>query len=317
MPQRPRSDAICQEAIDAVTRTGGNVMAASRVLDEDEATIRRRYEDGIKRGLKPTVEPLKIPEHPQRQIVEIENGIAVVFSDAHFWPNIITTAHRAVVKFCRDFGKELKLVVNNGDAIDGATISRHPPIGWENRPKLVDEIIAAQQRLGEIRDAAKRAKLTWNLGNHDGRYEMRLAQVAPEFARIHGVHLKDHFGDDWKSAWSTWVNGDVVIKHRLKGGIHAAHNNTLHAGKHIVTGHLHSLKVTPWTDYGGTRFGVDTGTTAEPYGPMFTDYMEDGPRNWRSGFAVLTFHKSRLLWPEVVHVCGKNEVEFRGKVAKL
>ena len=56
------------------------------------------------------------------------------------------------------------------------------------------------------------------------------------------------------------VNGNVVIKHRMKGGIHAAHKNTLHAGTTMVTGHLHSLKVTPFSDYNGTRWGVDTGT---------------------------------------------------------
>jgi PAS domain-containing protein len=315
MPNPGLTDAECIEALNEIARFGGNIKAAALANDKDESTFRHRAEVARKRKLKATAEPRAPIEHPQRQTIEIQNGVAIVFSDAHFWPGIITTAHRAVVKFCREL--KPKLVVNNGDAIDGATISRHPPIGWENRPKLVDEIIAAQERLGEIRDAAPKAIRTWNLGNHDGRYETRLAQVAPEFAKIHGVHLKDHFGDDWRSAWSTWINDDVVIKHRLKGGIHATHNNTLAAGKSIVTGHLHSLKVTPWSDYNGVRYGVDTGTTADPYGPMFTDYMEDGPRNWRSGFVVLTFHKGRLLWPEVCHVLGKNEVEFQGKVIRV
>ncbi len=310
MPTRPLADELCHQAVDAVAACNGNQSLAARSLGLDRRTFQTRYATARHRGF--VARPITPIEHPQRQTVDIANGIAIVFSDAHFWPGIITTAHKAVVHFCREL--KPKLVVNNGDAIDGATISRHPPIGWENRPKLVDEIIAAQQRLGEIRDAAPKAMRTWNLGNHDGRYETRLAAVAPEFAKIHGVHLKDHFGDDWKSAWSTWVNGDTVIKHRLKGGIHATHNNTVAAGKHIVTGHLHSLKVTPWTDYNGTRFGVDTGTTADVYGPMFTDYMEDGPRSWRSGFVVLTFHKGRLLWPEIVHVIGKKQVQFRGKV---
>lgn len=316
MANKPLTDAQCQEAIDAKNFCGSETAGAASINCQ-RATFQNRVAEGARRGLKPKTEAPANIEHPQRQIVEIENGIAIVFSDAHFWPGIKTAAHRAVVKFCRDFGKELKLVVNNGDAIDGATISRHPPIGWENRPKLVDEIIAAQERLGEIRDAAPKARRTWNLGNHDGRYETRLAQVAPEFAKIHGVHLKDHFGDDWQSAWSTWVNDSVVIKHRLSGGTHATHNNTVKAGKTVVTGHLHSLKVTPYSDYNGIRWGVDTGTTADPFGPQFTDYMEDGPRNWRSGFAVLTYHKGKLLWPEVVHVLDKNSVEFRGKVIRV
>jgi hypothetical protein len=83
----------------------------------------------------------------------------------------------------------------------------------------------------------------------------------------------------------------------------------------MVTGHLHSLKVTPYDDYNGTRWGVDTGTLAAKEGEQFVDYTEDNPRNWRSGFAVLTFHKGRLLWPEVVNVRDEEagEVEFRGR----
>src|SRR6185437_12296595 len=112
-----------------------------------------------------------------------------------------------------------------------------------------------------------------------------------------GVHLRDHF-PDWEACYSLFINNDVVVKHRLKGGIHATHNNTMWAGKTIVTGHLHSLKATPLTDYNGTRFGVDTGCLADVFGPQF-EYQEDAPRNHRSGFAVLTFHRVELLWPEL------------------
>jgi hypothetical protein len=81
-----------------------------------------------------------------------------------------------------------------------------------------------------------------------------------------------------------------------------------------VTGHLHSLKVTPFDDYRGTRYGVDTGTLADPAGPQFNNYLEEGPTDWRSGFAVLTFYKGTLLWPEVVKVFAPGLIEFRGKV---
>jgi hypothetical protein len=106
----------------------------------------------------------------------------------------------------------------------------------------------------------------------------------------------------------------VVVKHRWKGGIHATHGNTSMSGKTMVTGHLHSLKVTPYSDYNGTRYGVDTGTLAEPDGPQFINYLEDGPTNWRSGFAILTFHEGKLLWPELVHKWDEGKIEFRGKV---
>lgn len=252
-------------------------------------------------------------EYPGRLHADIENGIVLVESDQHFWPNRISTAHRAFVKFCADI--QPKLIISNGDAFDGASVSRHAPLGWETRPTVIQELETVQERHGEIEKAAPNAKRVWNLGNHCARFEARLAQVAPEYANVHGFHLKDHM-PYWEPAWSTWVNEDIVIKHRYKGGVHATHNNTVASGKTMVTGHLHSLKVTPYTDYNNTRFGVDCGTAADTFGPQF-EYMEDNPRSWRSGFVVLTIHKSRLLWPEVVHVIGEDQVEFRGAVINV
>lgn len=248
--------------------------------------------------------------HPQRITLSVDNGVVLVGSDGHYWPGAASTAHRAFVKFAKEL--KPKAVVFNGDAFDGARISRHPPIGWESRPEVVDELGACQERLAEI-EAASDARLIWTLGNHDSRFETRLATVAPEYAKLHGFHLKDHF-ERWQPAWSAWVNSDVVIKHRFKGGTHAPHNNTLWSGKTIVTGHLHSAKVQPITDYNGTRWGVDTGCLADPDGPQFIDYTEDNPKNWVSGFAVLTFHKGRLLPPELVTVWNENNVTFRGTI---
>ena len=254
-------------------------------------------------------------ENAQQKLQErVKDGIVLIGSDSHYWPGIVTTAHRAFVKFCRDM--KPAVIIKNGDELDFPGISRHAAIGWEERPRVVDEIECAKDRLAEIEDASKNSKLYWPLGNHDARFETRLAAIAPEYAKVHGVHLKDHF-PRWKPCWSVWLNDDVVVKHRFKGGIHATHNNTLWSGKTIVTGHLHSLKVTPLSDYDGTRWGIDCGTLAEPYGPQFENYTEQNPLNWRSGFIVLTFHKGRLLWPEIVFVRSEGEVEFRGKVIEV
>lgn len=265
----------------------------------------------IKSGTKGTNNIDALSKHPHRISRTIGNGIALIGSDAHYWPDRITTAHRAFVRFLRDM--QPALVCLNGDVIDGAKISRHQPIGWENRPEVIEEIEACKQRLAEIESAAPNAFKVWTLGNHDSRFETRLATVAPEYARIHGFHLKDHF-PYWHPCWSLWINDDTVVKHRFKSGIHAPHNNTMWAGRSIFTGHLHSMKVMPISDYNGTRFGVDTGTLAEPYGEQFRDYTEDSPVNWRSGFVVATFWKGRLLWPEIAHVIGEGQVQFRGKV---
>lgn len=260
-----------------------------------------------------------VPDHPARHHIDIQDGVVLVFSDAHYWPGRISTAHRALLKSCKEFGRELKAVICNGDAFDGASISRFPAQSWidsEKKPSVKDELDACRDRLTEIELACHRGvEFVWPLGNHDARYEAKLANSVPEFSRVGGFHLKDHF-PRWVPAWSCWINGDVVIKHRIRNGVHATHNNVVNAGKTTVTGHLHSLKVTPFSDYNGVRFGVDTGTLADPSGPQF-DYCEDNPQNHRSGFVVLTFRDGRLMWPEVVHVMAEGTVEFRGKVYSI
>lgn len=261
-------------------------------------------------------------EHPARLHLKIDDGEVLIGSDSHYWPGEISTAHRAFIHFCRERKQKLKAVIKNGDELDGATISRHAPIGWEKRPTLVEEINTVKERLGEIEKVIGAAcPLIWDLGNHDARFSTRLANVAPEYARVYGVQLKDHF-PLWKPCWSLWINDDVVVKHRYRNGIHATRNNALNSGKTIITGHLHSLKVTPLTDYSGTRWGVDCGTMlepgfGEPWGEQALNYTEDNPLDWRAGFVLLTFREGRLLWPEVIHVIEHGKVEFRGEIISV
>jgi hypothetical protein len=253
-------------------------------------------------------------EHPARHLLRIKHGVVIVGSDPHYWPGEPSPAHRALLKFIRKM--KPAAVVMNGDVFDGSSISRYPPIGWETQPLVHDELEACKLRMGEVEKAAKGAKLIWPLGNHDARFETRLATIAPQYRGVTGVHLRDHF-PKWMPCWSCFINDDVVVKHRWKGGDHAAYNNTVKSGRTIITGHLHTGQVTAFTDYNGTRWGVDLGTLADPNGKQFVDYTEDNPLNWRSGFGVLTFRNGRLMWPEFVHVTGPDTVQFRGEEIKV
>jgi hypothetical protein len=249
-----------------------------------------------------------------RKEVSLQDGVVLVASDFHYWPGEPSVAHRAFVKFC----KKLKpaIVVANGDVLDGCSISRHPPINWNRLPSVKEELEVCQERLREIAKAAPKAGRFWPLGNHDARFEVRLAQVAPEFKDVHGVSLSDHF-PDWVPCWSLHINDNTVVKHRYKGGSHAPYNNTVASGMSIITGHLHSQKVTPYTDFHGTRYGVDTGCLADPHHDAFTDYTEDNSKDWRSGFAVLTYRNGCLLYPELVSVFDANSVQFRGEIIEV
>jgi hypothetical protein len=248
----------------------------------------------------------------------------LVGSDGHVWPGAPSVAHRSFVEFAA--GEHLeetpKVVIYNGDLFDGSKISRHSPIGWENRPEVADELDVCKLRLGEIEDAAHpNARLIYNLGNHCLWFCSRLADRVPEFSRVKGFDLADHFSNRWAMTWVTFINDGphgVVCKHKFKGGTHAAHNNALWAGRSFISGHLHSQKISAITNYSGTFWGCDTGCLAFPGGPQFT-YTEGNPLDWRAGFGVFTFRGGKLLPPELVTVWNheRGEVCFRGKIIRV
>lgn len=244
-----------------------------------------------------------------RTHLEVEDGSVIVFSDPHWHPGPESTAHRALKLFIREL--KPKAIILNGDAFDGSTISRFPRIGWDSKPSVRDELDAVTSALNEIEKLAGDAELVWPLGNHDARFETFLANKVPEYQGVDGFTLKDRF-PLWTPCWSCWINEDVVVKHSIRGGIHATHNNTLNAGVTTITGHLHQLKVTPFSDYRGRRWGVDTGTLADPYGPQFVDYTQDNPVNWQSGFVVLTFREGHLMTPETAERFEEGRMMFRG-----
>lgn len=293
--------------------SGGSAAAVAKILKIDVRGVnqrRVRIENKLGQPLLSlsarSNRPKQLP--PGRISANIQNGTILVGSDVHIWPGHLTTAQRAFIAFSKTLKPDM--VVINGDLFDGATVSRHPAGMWqqERRPNVRQELEACQAFL----DAIKAPQRLWMWGNHDARFEARLASLTPEYEGVPGFALKDHF-PEWKMSMSLWVNDEVVIKHRWHNGIHAVYNNTLKGGKSIVTGHLHSLKVTPWTDWNGTRYGVDTGTLADPDGIQF-DYAEDNSKNHRSGFAVLTFREGNLLLPELAQVWDENHIQFRGEL---
>lgn len=246
----------------------------------------------------------------------IKDGFVLVGSDAHYWPGKPSTAHRGFVEMAELL--QPYAIIMNGDVIDGSTISRHPPIGWEEFPTVQEELEVAQERLSEIEYVSPQSLLVWTIGNHDSRFNTKLAASVPEYKGVKGTRLKDHF-PKWKPAWGVEVGGKhgVVVKHRFSGGSNAAATNALRSGRTIITGHLHRLGMRGITDYTGTRWGVEGGMLATAYGPQFRGYTENGPVDWQSGFVVLEWTGGRVAVPDLVPVVGKNTIQFRGERFKV
>jgi len=259
-----------------------------------------------------------------RVILPIKDGCVFVVSDQHYHPDAPpSVAHQASLVLAR----KLKpyAIVANGDALDGASISRWPAssyISLGEQPTVVAEIKESQARLGDYEKLTFVKYRSWNMGNHDSRFETKLAQVAPQYAGVSGFTLKEHF-PGWLPAWSTWfcatpdMPPEVVVKHRFKGGAYAAMNNTLWAGCSMVSGHDHMLWAKAMTDYNGTRWGIDAGTISAIDSAHFTHYTEDNPVNWQSGFVILHFKGGKFIGPELVHALPDGRVPFRGDLVAV
>ena len=255
------------------------------------------------------------PEFPDWQELEIESGLAIVFSDAHLVPGVKFTAHRALLKMVA----ELKpaAIIDNGDLLDFASIARHHRIGWDKRLEPRKELEWAIDCLHEIKQLSKNSKTLRNMGNHDQRFSGYFSNISGRMGQVKGTSLQDHIVG-WPVAWATRINHDQLeVTHRWKSGIHAPWNNVMNAGISYATGHLHSQKVYPLTDLKGDRWGVDVGTMSAIYGPHFR-YMEAKPRNHRSGFCVFRFVNYELRHPMLVRVidektgaCEYNGNDFR------
>lgn len=241
----------------------------------------------------------------------IENGTILIGSDAHIWPGELDTIKRGFLWAC----KTLKPthIIANGDWFDGAAISRHPSIGWETKPNVVQELEAVQSFVQKVEKASKGAKRYWAIGNHDMRLETRLAHQAPEFVTMQGTRLKDHF-PNWEFCWRVDINQSIVVRHREAGGEHADWNNVVKSGRTIVTGHDHRLGVVPFTDYNGTRYGVRCGFMCDtPLVGQFANYLEAKAPNWHPGFVILTIKDGQLLMPELVSRLDEDLIQFRGQ----
>ena len=302
--KRLGSAAAVARAIDISVR---NVMSRRVRIEERYGIILDVLENG-KRG-RPRV---PVPKSGYRAINENVTGTVIVASDLHAWPGDRSVAFAALVELI----KELKpvLIIANGDSLDNAAISRHPPIGWQSIPTVAEELDAAKELHAELESAAPvGTPLVWLYGNHCMRFNTRLASEAPEFKGVPGASLEDHF-PAWDFAMSMHLNKHTVVMHSWHNGVHSAYNNAVKSGVNTVTGHTHRLQAVQWADYNGLRWGIECGTLSEfgPDQPKF-HYTLDRPVNWSQGFTVLNFAPNgMLLEPEFCRVLN-GQAYFRGQ----
>jgi hypothetical protein len=257
------------------------------------------------------------PAYNPRVNITLRDGYCVLFSDSHFWPGIRSLAFEGLLLVLKEL--KPKLVISNGDAFDGASISRHDPLGWQKTPKVIEELDATKGFMGEVVRASPKAEHIFTVGNHDSRFDRRLASEVGEFEDVPGMHLSDHL-KEWKFCYGALVNEDTdpfFAIHAIRGGMYAPRNNALAAGCSVFTGHLHSQKSIPVTTLLHEWDGVDGGMIADRDGPQFS-YVASKPTDWREGFAVQRVDKDGLRYPaelaRVVYHKRFRRLVFRGEV---
>jgi predicted phosphodiesterase len=319
-----------KQFIEAWQKLGSPTLVGKELGMNPRSALNRRASLEIRYDIKlPTHNSLRDPKKEKLKKIQqtphnVRRGIdvdkvkrVIVFSDAHF-TDTTTTAFKALLLMIDTFKPEV--IICNGDAFDGQVLSRFPSINFDQKPTVLEELNACRYHLDEIEKVRPAGcRLIWTLGNHDMRYEAWLVNKVPEYSGVDGFSLKYHF-PNWETCWSFWIGEDTVVKHRYKGGRTAGYSNLVGAGgsTNIITGHTHVLCSSPITGYQGTWWGVQTGCLADPHSSTF-EYCEDSPKDWRSGFVMLSFDQGRMLMPELIMVTDEQngEFEFRGCINKV
>lgn len=257
----------------------------------------------------PSVEELVTPlKHIN---LTLKDGVVIVFSDAHLHPKQdYPIAAKALLKVVKDLQPDV--IVDGGDLLDLASISKHDKLGWEDSISVKDELDVGFRFLSQLSFASPNSKCIELQGNHTDRMDKFLVKHCPQFKGLKGFRYQDQLPPGWDYSRSLMINDNTMFLHQFNQGVHAAYNNVMKSGISIVTGHTHILEVKPFTDYTGTRYGIQTGTLADPKVNPFFEYTLGTPLNWNSGFVVLTYANSELINPELCTV-SKAGAFFRGK----
>lgn len=247
----------------------------------------------------------------------VQDATFALFSDSHFWPGVESTAYRSLVELLP--GIRPTYLVDLGDSLDAARISRHAPQGWEDKPALEAELDAMIQYKRVLRGAARGSTALMVHSNHSARFDNYFASHASEARGIRGTRLQDHVEEP--IYLRVFINEHTLLIHSIRFGIHSQYNNVQAAHISVISGHLHSQQCRPRTTLskvnGGTNtiYGVDVGTLAAVDGPQF-DYRNGTPSDWRAGWCLLTFRGGVLMPPEFCTVIDEDagQVFFRGQL---
>ena len=306
MSMEPLAKEVAEETVKHWYEADFNASAAARRMRISRSTFSSRI-DRVK-TLYPELlieqnnKPIQEWTIPQFHNVDLDDGSILIGSDAHIWPYNDTIMMKAFALASKKL--KPKVIVLNGDILDGARVSRHGSLLGQAAPKLTHELTAVHRWIDTLYRAPTRI---WTMGNHDQRVDNYLANNAPELDDYAG-RLSDRF-PDWTFCWAATIN-NLEVRHRFRSGIHAGWNSALHSGISTVTGHTHQLQVTAVRNRNGTHWGIECGMLGDPAHKAF-EYTEGQTNRTQAGFVVITFRNGIMMPPETCELVDGRPV-FRG-----
>lgn len=123
--------AVSEAEFVEIWRKSGSPTEVAKVTGTTIRAVMARRKNIEKKGIELSTTSdraqvaVKIKSFAQRRSIGVHSGVVIVFSDAHYWPGHPSIAHYALLETCRVI--KPKVVIANGDLLDGVTISRHEP----------------------------------------------------------------------------------------------------------------------------------------------------------------------------------------------
>ena len=307
MSKKSLSGEVLVDTLQMLAIAEFNMAAAARMSKVPYITFVKRveaakikYPDGLPEALQPKMRwsiPPMLNYDPNKEITILAGG------DLHTWygpPPMMWEAFCRVAHLIKP-----DVIVLMGDMIDGARISKYAGRYGSTAPKVFLEIETFQDYLTML---PKCKEVYWTVGNHDMRVDNYLANNAPELDDYVGG-LSDRF-PQIKFCLGLTI-GETEFRHRFRGGIHTAFNNTRESGINMITAHTHALQVTAHRNRRGSSYGVETGMLGPVNGPQF-EYTEGAPTRYQEGFAVLTMDAEGYMFPPELCEKVRGRPVFRG-----
>ena len=216
-----------------------------------------------------------------------EPGDCLVFGDQHMPCHDRRSIELAVAEARR---RAVKVVLVNGDLLDGYQLSRHPK--EQRRDRFADAVTMGRQFFAWLRSRFPRARIVFKLGNHDEYLKRYLNDNAPAVADLEGFDLPSvlkcaDYGVEAVGDKRAVHLGRLPVFHghefRGSGGVNPARWLYLRIGTSGMTNHFHRSSSHNEASYDGRLHATwSLGCTCW----LYPDY--DPNNKWDHGWGFVT-----------------------------